>query len=164
MERGRALFREQLVQDLRRGLLDHRKRFGQRLFVAVIQVDVISRSGVCFKADAAAHNVGNGLCLRFNNGFWQTLFAFGVVKHFVCDFVSEDGKFFDLSGPACICFTGAELAKVELSDNAERGDMIHLIGTARLESRSDNEFGGKSACLQVLELSYEDESAESRAG
>lgn len=79
-------------------------------------------------------------------------------------FAGEDGKFFELSQPACICFNGPELEKVELSDNAERGDMIHLIGTARLESTSSTEYMGDMACLQILELSYEDESHESREG
>lgn len=79
-------------------------------------------------------------------------------------FAGEDGKFFELSRPCHICFCGPELEKLEMSDNAERGDMVHLIGTARLESVSDNEFMGKMASLQITELSYEDESAESRGG
>lgn len=80
------------------------------------------------------------------------------------EFAGEDGKFFDLSQPAHICFTGPELEKVEMSDNAECGDTVHLIGEARLESMSDSEFGGQMARLQITHLTYEDESAESRMG
>jgi hypothetical protein len=42
----------------------------------------------------------------------------------------------------------------------ERGDMLHLIGTARIERTSDTEYGGKSACLQIIEASVESEDAE----
>jgi hypothetical protein len=80
------------------------------------------------------------------------------------EFAGEDGKFFELSRTTTICFQGPELEKVELSDNAERGDMIHLIGTARVESVASHEAFGDMATLQVTELNYEDESAESREG
>lgn len=80
------------------------------------------------------------------------------------EFAGEDGKFFDLACPACICLCGPELEKIELSGNAERGDMIHVIGTARLESMSSTEWGGDMATLQVVEMTYEDESEESREG
>lgn len=79
-------------------------------------------------------------------------------------FAGEDGKFFELSSPAHICFCGPELEKVEMSDNAERGDMVHLIGTVRVESLSDNEYGGPTVSLQIIELKYEDASAQSREG
>lgn len=80
------------------------------------------------------------------------------------EFAGEDGKFFDLSTPAHLCFTGPELEKVEMSDNAERGDMVHIIGEARLEHLTDSEFGGQMAGLQIIRMTYEDESSESRAG
>jgi hypothetical protein len=80
------------------------------------------------------------------------------------EFAGDDGKFFDLETPACICFTGPELEKVELSNNAEMGDLIHLIGEARVESISENEFSGGMVQLQVTALDYEDETAEARAG
>jgi hypothetical protein len=80
-------------------------------------------------------------------------------------FAGEDGKFFDLEKPANICFQGPELEKVEMSDNAERGDMVHLIGEARLESITDSEYADcPMASLQIISMTYEDESAESREG
>lgn len=79
-------------------------------------------------------------------------------------FAGDDGKFFGLETPACICFQGPELEKIELSDNAERGDMIHLIGEARIESVSDTEYGGAMVQLQITALNYEDESNEARKG
>lgn len=82
----------------------------------------------------------------------------------ITEFAGQDGKFFDLSQPMHICLCGQELEKIELSDNAERGDLIHLIGKARLESMSSNEYAGDMACLQITALTYEDESAESREG
>jgi hypothetical protein len=78
------------------------------------------------------------------------------------EFAGEDGKFCELSVPPCICLCGPELEKMELEADCERGDTIHLIGTVRLESVSDSEYGGEMACLQITELTCEDESTEAR--
>lgn len=80
------------------------------------------------------------------------------------EFAGEDGKFFELSEPAYICLCGAELEKMGLDADCERGDTIHLIGTARMESSSSTEWGGERCSLQVTELTFEDESQESREG
>lgn len=82
----------------------------------------------------------------------------------VKQFAGADGKFFDLEEPAHICLTRCELDKIDLDEDAERGDTIHLIGTARLENRSSSEYGGDRATLQITHLTFEDESSESRAG
>jgi hypothetical protein len=79
-------------------------------------------------------------------------------------FAGEDGKFFELSRPASICLCDPELEKLGLDDDAELGDMLHLIGEARVESISRNEFVGECATLQVTHLTFEDESEESREG
>lgn len=79
-------------------------------------------------------------------------------------FADEDGKFFDLKQPAYVCLCGPELEKMDLESDCERGDMIHLIGTARMEGSSDTEWSGNMVRLQITELSYEDESEESRGG
>lgn len=81
------------------------------------------------------------------------------------EFAGEDGKFFDLSNPAYVCLCQGELEKMDLDDDCERGDTIHLIGTARLESTSDTEYGGQMCSMQITELTFaEDESTESRGG
>lgn len=79
-------------------------------------------------------------------------------------FAGPDGKFFDLPGPVHLCLTGSELGKMELDGDAERGDTIHLIGTARMESISSSEWGGDTAMFQVTDLTFEDESSETRRG
>lgn len=131
--------------------------------------------GLCFsvsKADLAkAGGDGGepGATMRFS-AMGEVTNTFQGIKECrieveLSQFAGEDGKFFELEHPAHICFQGPELEKVEMSDNAERGDMVHLIGTARLESISDQEYAdGPMASLQITELTYEDESAESRAG
>lgn len=81
----------------------------------------------------------------------------------ICLFAGEDGQFFDLTQPAAICLCGPELEKMDLDADAERGDMIHLIGTARLDSTTSSEWG-EMATLQIVEMTYEDESEESREG
>jgi hypothetical protein len=81
----------------------------------------------------------------------------------LCEFAGEDGKFFDLGRPAYLCLCSSELDKMDLDDDAERGDMIHLIGEARLMSTHDSAFG-RCASLQIERLTYEDESTESREG
>lgn len=79
------------------------------------------------------------------------------------EFAGEDGKFFDLERPSHLSLTGEDCAKMELDTDAELGDMIHLIGSVRLDSLSKTEYG-ECACLQITDLTFEDESAESRDG
>lgn len=80
------------------------------------------------------------------------------------EFAGEDGQFFDLSQPAYICLCAAECEKMDLDTDCERGDTIHLVGAARIESCSSNEFQGDTCQLQVIELTFENESEESREG
>jgi hypothetical protein len=80
------------------------------------------------------------------------------------EFAGEDGKFFDLEQPGYICLCERELGKMGLEADCERGDMIHLIGTLRMESTSSTEYGGDMCSLQIVELAAEDESQESREG
>ena len=77
------------------------------------------------------------------------------------EFAGPDGKFHDLKMPANICLCAPELEKMELEADCERGDMIHLVGEARLKSMMDSEYGD-SACFQIEQLNCEDESTESR--
>lgn len=79
------------------------------------------------------------------------------------EFAGEDGKFFDLTTPGHICLCDQELEKLGLDCDCEVGDTIHLIGTARLDGVSRSEFA-EQATLQIVELTVEDESAESREG
>jgi len=88
-------------------------------------------------------------------------------------FAGEDGKFFELDQGGDNAFPGnpsiylcqRELEKMGLEADCERGDLIHLVGTARMESASSTEYGGDMHCLQITELSAaEDESDESRNG
>jgi hypothetical protein len=79
------------------------------------------------------------------------------------EFAGDDGQFFDLEEPAYISLCQRELEKVGLDADCERGDMLHIVGTARLESSSSTEHGGDTHMLQIVEMSYaEDESQESR--
>lgn len=80
------------------------------------------------------------------------------------EFAGEDGKFFDLSQPTYMCLCERELDKMGLEPDCERGDMLHLIGTARMDSASSTEYGGDMVCLQIAEMTWEDESVESREG
>lgn len=94
-------------------------------------------------------------------------------------FAGEDGKFFALGGDGdedgdnspmpspfamtpCICLTHAECEKMDLDTDCERGDLIHLIGAAKIVSCSSTEYGGDVCTLQVTELTFNDESEESR--
>lgn len=79
-------------------------------------------------------------------------------------FAGEDGQFADLERPASIYLCGPELERMDLEADCECGDTIYLIGTARVESLASNEYVGDQVILQVTELSYEDESSESREG
>lgn len=74
----------------------------------------------------------------------------------------EDGKFVDLDNPPSICLCGEELGKLDLEDEGERGDTIHIIGTARVERVASPSWGGDTVGLQIIEAAIEDESEESR--
>lgn len=79
------------------------------------------------------------------------------------EFAGEDGKFFDLDDPAHICLCAAQLDRMGLEADCERGDTIHLIGEARLVSCVESELGDR-CMLQITAMTFEDESAESREG
>lgn len=72
-----------------------------------------------------------------------------------------DGHFVDMDMPPSISLTGAELGKLDLDDDCERGDTIHIIGHARVESMSSSEFS-EGITLQIVEAEIEDESEEGR--
>jgi hypothetical protein len=88
----------------------------------------------------------------------------------ITDFAGDDGQFTDLGDDddmpwmaPSLCLGAAELDKLGLEADCELGDTIHLTGTVRLESLSNDGFSGERARLQIIELTYaEDESAENR--
>jgi hypothetical protein len=77
-------------------------------------------------------------------------------------FAGPDGQFADLENPSHISLCDAELDKMDLDDDCERGDTIHLIGKVRVESTFDHEYAGHTCVLQITDLDFEDESAEAR--
>lgn len=87
-------------------------------------------------------------------------------------FAGEDGKFVELDDNEdmswmcpSICLCASELERMNLEADCDLGDTLHLIGTVRLESLSNDGFSGEQARLQIVELSFiEDESSESRKG
>lgn len=131
--------------------------------------------GLCFSltkedlAKAGADGGEPGATMRFSAMGEVTSIFKGIddcrIELEITQFAGEDGKFFEPSQPGCICLCGPELEKMDLEADCERGDLIHLIGTARMESSSSTEWGGDMVCLQITELTYaEDESQESRGG
>lgn len=83
------------------------------------------------------------------------------VELHLTEFAGEDGKFFDLETKGYIAFCDFELDRLGLDCDCDVGDLIHLIGEARLEAVHRSEFG-ELATLQVCKLTFEDESSESR--
>lgn len=78
-------------------------------------------------------------------------------------FAGPDGKFFPLENPTSICLTQDELEKLDMNDDCERGDELHMIGTVRLENTSSTQYGGDMCCVQIIEMAaVENESEESR--
>jgi hypothetical protein len=74
-----------------------------------------------------------------------------------------DGPFAELD-PAqrpTLAFTRPILARLDCAEDCERGHLLHLIGTARVESTGDTQWGGKNVTLQIVEMAVEDEDAES---
>jgi hypothetical protein len=80
------------------------------------------------------------------------------------EMAGDDGKFVKMDSPPSVCLCGPEMEKIDLEEDCERGDMLHLIGTARVERTTSHEFGGDMVSLQIIELAVEDESEENRDG
>jgi hypothetical protein len=116
------------------------------------------------KADAEGGDPGD--TMRFSAMAEVTSVMRGIddsrIELEISMFAGEDGKFFDLTMPPCICLCGPELEKLGLDDDAERGDLLHLTGMLRMESVSDNEWSGRRVSLQITDLAFvENESDES---
>lgn len=130
--------------------------------------------GLCFSltkedlAKAGADGGEPGATMRFSAMGEVTSIFKGMddcrIELELHQFAGDDGKFFDLTGPASICLCGPELEKMDMEADCERGDTIHLIGTAQMQSSSSTEWGGDMVTLQITEMTYEDESRESREG
>lgn len=74
----------------------------------------------------------------------------------------ENGQFAEMDRPPSICLCGPEMEKLDLAEECERGDMIHIIGSARVQSVSSPSYGGDMVGLQITEMCVEDESEENR--
>jgi hypothetical protein len=69
----------------------------------------------------------------------------------------------DVPPGLCICLTEVELEKLNLDDDCEVGDMIHISGMARVTSISKNETDAGCNCrveLSITDLAVEDEDLE----
>lgn len=61
----------------------------------------------------------------------------------------------------CLCLLDTELEKLDLDDAAERGDLIHMCGEARVDATNDPRYGDRTVTLQITDLQcVEDEDAE----
>lgn len=130
--------------------------------------------GLCFSLCAAdlksadAEGAKPGAVMRFSMMGEVTSIFHGMddsrVELQVDEFAGEDGKFFKLKEPCHICLCDGQLMKMGLEADCERGDTIHLIGEACVQSCSDTEFGGERCSFQVTKMNFEDESTESREG
>lgn len=65
----------------------------------------------------------------------------------------DDGEFADLEEGMrpSICLNEADHERLDIEDTAERGDLLHLQGTVRVESTDDPSWGDKSITFQILE-------------
>ena len=63
----------------------------------------------------------------------------------------------------CISLDQDDLAKLDLDDDVEAGDMIHLVAFAKVTSVNKSDYNGAKTCrveLQIQSLAVEDEAAE----
>ncbi len=63
----------------------------------------------------------------------------------------------------CICLTHEELAKLDLDDDVEPGDTVHLVAFAKVTNVFKSAPEGSPICrveLQITDLAVEDESTE----
>lgn len=63
-----------------------------------------------------------------------------------------------------ICLDESDHERLDLNEDVSQGDMVHLIGMARVNSVDDTPWGGKSISLQITHASVENESTEKPGG
>ena len=69
----------------------------------------------------------------------------------------------DVAPGLCLCLTHEELAKLDLDDDCEVGDLIHLFAMAEVTAVSKNDRGSGKECrieLAVVAMRVENESTE----
>lgn len=98
-----------------------------------------------------------GVATSINRGMGECL-----IEVELTEMAGEDGQFAPLDNPAAISLCSPELERLDLDEECERGDTIHIIGTARVERTSSPRYGGDSVTLQIVEAAIEDESDENR--
>lgn len=67
----------------------------------------------------------------------------------------------------CICLTEVELDKLNLDDDCEVGDLVHLFAMAKVTSVSKTDTGNGAKCrieLSIVALEIEDEDDEAPDG
>ncbi len=76
-----------------------------------------------------------------------------------------DGKMVELDDTMrpTLCLDHNDHERLDLDAGCQRGDMLHLIGMARVEAVDDNQYIGRSVCLQITDATVEDEDDEARA-
>jgi hypothetical protein len=60
----------------------------------------------------------------------------------------------------CICLDEGDHERLDLDEECESGDVLHLIGVAQVKSIGDSQWGGKTMCLQIIQACVEDEDRE----
>lgn len=130
-------------------------------------------SGLCFSlcaedmAQAEIEDAKPGDTLRFSAmGEVTSIFVSqddARIELEVTQFAGDDGKLFEMKEPGHICLCEGELAKLGLETDCERGDTLHMVGEACVQSCSSTEYSGERCVVQITDLAYlEDESTESR--
>lgn len=69
----------------------------------------------------------------------------------------------DVPSGLCLCLTETELDKLDLEEECEVGDMIHLFAMARVTSISKQDTGDGPRCrieLAITDMAVEDEDTE----
>jgi hypothetical protein len=69
----------------------------------------------------------------------------------------------DIPPGLCLCLTERELEKLDLDDDCEVGDTIHLFALCRVTSKSKRDTGSGAECrieLAIDEMEVEDEDLE----
>lgn len=69
----------------------------------------------------------------------------------------------DVPAGLCICLTESELEKLDLDDDCEIGDMLHMMCMAKVTSISKQDSGSGAKIrieMSIVMMSVEDESTE----
>ena len=118
--------RSESVEDLAGGLLDDCERSKQGVGIAIIEADVVARTGAAIESQTGANDEGNCLGFGLPDGLRGLHPTVGSVHGFMCVFVHQSGQGFGLG------MAGSEQNSTAATDSESGCDLLGKLDGSSL--------------------------------